>query len=84
MVVAKRKYKRETRIEVKINDYRVLQPTKIKDPNDNYSQVAFDALGMVVGTATWGDDIDGDKVGDSLDDFVSDLETDVITNHIKS
>src|SRR5207248_4790744 len=33
------------------NDYRILQPALITDPNLNRSQVAFDAFGMVAGTA---------------------------------
>jgi len=37
---------------------------------------------MGVGTATWGKDKDGHPVGDSLDDFVSDLEPDMMTHHI--
>ena len=36
------------------NDYRVLQPRLITDPNGNRTEVAFDALGMVVGTAVMG------------------------------
>ena len=36
------------------NDYRVLQPALVMDPNRNRSAVAFDALGMVVGTAVMG------------------------------
>ena len=32
------------------NDYRVLQPALVTDPNANRQAVAFDALGMVVGT----------------------------------
>lgn len=35
-------------------DYRVLQPALVMDPNRNRSAVAFDALGMVVGTAVMG------------------------------
>jgi RHS repeat-associated protein len=35
-------------------DYRVLQPYLIRDPNWNYSEVAFDALGLVVATAIMG------------------------------
>jgi RHS repeat-associated protein len=35
-------------------DYRVLQPALVMDPNRNRSEVAFDALGMVVGTAVMG------------------------------
>jgi hypothetical protein len=36
------------------NDYRVLQPALAMDPNRNCSEVRFDALGMVVGTAVMG------------------------------
>ncbi len=36
------------------NDYRVLQPRLMMDPNRNRTAVAFDALGMVVGTAVMG------------------------------
>lgn len=36
------------------NDYRTLQPSRVMDPNRNRTQVAFDALGMVVGTAVMG------------------------------
>jgi RHS repeat-associated protein len=36
------------------NDYRVLQPAMVMDPNRNRSAVAFDALGMVAGTAVMG------------------------------
>ncbi len=35
-------------------DYRVLQPALVMDPNRNRSAVAFDALGMVAGTALMG------------------------------
>jgi RHS repeat-associated protein len=34
-----------------VYDYRVLQPQTMTDPNGNQSAVAFDALGLVVGTA---------------------------------
>ena len=36
------------------HDYRVLQPAMVMDPNRNRSAVAFDALGLVVGTAVMG------------------------------
>ena len=36
------------------NDYRVLQPSLLTDPNGNRSEAAFDTLGMVVGTAVMG------------------------------
>ena len=32
---------------IAVNDYRVLQPRIVTDPNGNRSQVAFDILGMV-------------------------------------
>jgi RHS repeat-associated protein len=60
----------------------VLQPRKITDRNNNYSQVAFDALGMVVGTAVWGMDKDGNPVGDSLNGFEADLEQQQIDDYL--
>jgi RHS repeat-associated protein len=52
-------------------DYRVLSPRLVTDPNGNRSQVAFDALGRVAGTAVMGKS--GEGLGDSLDDFEPDL-----------
>jgi RHS repeat-associated protein len=52
------------------NDYRVLQPRLITDPNRNRVKAAFDILGMVAGTAVMGKD---DTVGDMLEGFESDL-----------
>jgi RHS repeat-associated protein len=46
------------------NDYRVLQPSLITDPNDNQSEVMFDALGLVVATAVMGKTTE--SLGDSL------------------
>ncbi|HET6478871.1 MAG TPA: RHS repeat-associated core domain-containing protein [Actinoplanes sp.] len=47
-------------------DYRVLQPALVMDPNRNRAAVAFDALGMVVGTAVMGkpeeDPVPGDRL----------------------
>jgi RHS repeat-associated protein len=51
-----------------VNDYCVLQPRLVTDPNNNQSEAAFDALGMVVGTA-----MRGKTRGDSLDGFRTDL-----------
>ena len=51
------------------NDYRVLQPRLMMDPNRNRSAVAFDALGMVVGTAVMGKPAPATVEGDSLDGF---------------
>jgi RHS repeat-associated protein len=53
------------------NDYRVLQPSLLTDPNGNRSAVAFDALGLLVGTAVMGKATE--TLGDSLDWFVADL-----------
>jgi RHS repeat-associated protein len=53
------------------NDYRTLQPRVITDPNGNQSAVAFDALGLVAGTALMGKV--GENVGDALTNFSSDL-----------
>ena len=53
------------------HDYRLLQPSRLTDPNGNRSEVGFDTLGMVVGTAVMG------KVtevkGESLAAFEPDL-----------
>ncbi|MFL5706717.1 MAG: SpvB/TcaC N-terminal domain-containing protein [Ktedonobacteraceae bacterium] len=58
--------------EVKaINDYRVLQPELVTDPNGNRSAAAFDALGMVAGTAVMGKS--AETLGDSLASFSPDL-----------
>jgi RHS repeat-associated protein len=54
------------------NDYRVLQPSLMTDPNGNRAEVAFDALGMVTGTAVMGKR--NENLGDSLEGFKPDLE----------
>jgi RHS repeat-associated protein len=56
------------------NDYRALAPCVITDPNGNRSEVAFDALGMVAGTAAMGkeNEPDGQPEGDSLANFAPD------------
>jgi len=54
------------------NDYRVLKPRLVTDPNGNRAQAAFDSLGMVVGTAVMGKR--GERRGDSLQGFVADLD----------
>ncbi len=60
----------------KSNDYRVLQPALIMDANRNRSAIAFDILGMVVGTAVMGKP--EETLGDSLASFVADLTDAVI------
>ena len=62
------------------NDYRVLQSALVTDANRNRTQVAFDALGMVVGTAVMGKR--GQDLGDSLVGFVSDLDEVVTLAHL--
>jgi RHS repeat-associated protein len=52
-------------------DYRVLSPRLATDPNGNRNAVAFDALGLVAGTAVMGKV--GENLGDSLDGFEPDL-----------
>jgi RHS repeat-associated protein len=67
------------------SDYRVLAPAQMTDPNGNRSQVVFDALGMVVGTAVMGKEKepDGKAKGDSLEGFEPNLDNAVITEHIE-
>jgi RHS repeat-associated protein len=61
------------RVTVNVNDYRVLQPRLVSDPNCNQTEVAFDTLGMVVGTAAMGKPLPAPVEGDSLTGFVADL-----------
>ena len=61
------------RFTVAANDYRVLEPCLMSDPNGNQTEVAFDALGMVVGTALMGKPPPDPAEGDSLTGFVGDL-----------
>ncbi len=57
-------------------DYRMLQPALVMDPNRNRSAVAFDVLGFVVGTAVMGKP--EENLGDTLTGFVTDLTDAVI------
>jgi RHS repeat-associated protein len=59
-------------ITLAVNDYRVLQPVQVTDPNGNRAQVAFDVLGMVVGAAVMGKTTE--NLGDSLTGFAADLD----------
>jgi RHS repeat-associated protein len=45
-------------------DYRVLEPAKIQDANDNFSEVVVDELGMVIAASVYGKESDGTH-GDS-------------------
>ena len=53
-------------------DYRMLQPFLLSDPNRNRTQVAFDALGMVAGTAVMGKPEPAPVEGESLLGFDTD------------
>jgi RHS repeat-associated protein len=53
------------------NDYRVLKPWLVTDPNGNRAAAAFDALGMVAATALMGKEEESD--GDLLEGFTADL-----------
>jgi len=61
------------RVVAEENDYRVLQPTLVTDPNGNRSGVRFDALGLVAGTAVMGKAGLSPAEGDSLAGFRADL-----------
>ncbi|HEU5368180.1 MAG TPA: SpvB/TcaC N-terminal domain-containing protein [Ktedonobacterales bacterium] len=63
-----------------VNDYRVLRPARITDPNGNRAEVAFDALGFVVGTAVMGKATE--NLGDSLAGFTADLDQSVVLAHL--
>jgi RHS repeat-associated protein len=53
-------------------DYRVLQPRMVTDPNGNRTEARFDALGMLAATALRGKAA-GPVEGDSFDAFATDL-----------
>lgn len=59
------------RVTVDANDYRVLQPRLVSDPNRNQTEVAFDTLGLVVGTAVMSKPTDNPRQGDRLDGLFS-------------
>ena len=58
------------------NNYRMLSPEMLTDPNGNRSAVAFDVLGLVAGTAVMGKE--SEIVGDSLEGFQAQLTQDQI------
>ncbi len=64
------------------NDYRVLRPRLLMDENRNRNEVAFDALGIVVGTAVMGKPLPAPVEGDSLEGFEADLPEPVILQHL--
>ncbi|MFF5104379.1 SpvB/TcaC N-terminal domain-containing protein [Streptomyces sp. NPDC000134] len=57
------------------NDYRVLAPVRLTDPNGNRSAVGYDELGLVVRTALLGKEGAGE--GDTLADPTTRLEYDL-------
>ena len=61
------------RVTVDATDYCVLQPRLVSDPNRNRTEVAFDTLGMVVGTAVMGKPLPAPAEGDALTGFIADL-----------
>ncbi|TAM93905.1 MAG: hypothetical protein EPN39_18960, partial [Chitinophagaceae bacterium] len=46
-------------ITVDTVDYRVLQPARLKDANDNFSEAITDELAMVIATSVYGKESDG-------------------------
>jgi RHS repeat-associated protein len=63
-------------IVLAVNDYRVLVPSQLTDPNLNRVAVAFDALGMVVKTVVMGKVGAGE--GDTLDQPTATVEYDLL------
>ena len=63
-------------------DYRVLKPRLVTDPNGNRTAVSFDALGMVVGTAVMGKRDETPRKGDLLDGFIADLPEPTVLEHL--
>ena len=70
------------KVTIARNNYRVLQPELITDANRNRSEVAFDAMGLVVGTALRGKA--DESQGDSLADFEPDLDDATIGEHLEN
>ena len=64
------------------HDYRVLQPARVTDANRNRVETAFDALGMLVGTAVMGKPLPAPAEGDSLEGFAADLTDAVTLDHL--
>jgi RHS repeat-associated protein len=62
------------------NDFRVLAPRLVSDPNRNRAAVAFDALGTVTATAVMGKT--EERLGDSLDGLDPDPSDDVLAAYL--
>ncbi|EXA32194.1 hypothetical protein FOVG_16566 [Fusarium oxysporum f. sp. pisi HDV247] len=54
-------------------DYRLMQPKIVTDPNGNVTELAFDVLGMFAGSAVMGKP-GSQREGDSLDGFAAALD----------
>jgi RHS repeat-associated protein len=63
------------------NDYRVLQPRLVMDANRNRAAVAFDTLGMLVGTAVMGKP--EEELGDSLAGFEPDPSEAIVAKYMR-
>jgi len=63
------------------NDYRVLMPWRTTDANGNRTETAFDALGLVVGSAVKGKKTE--SLGDSLDGFEPDVDEADMLAHLE-
>ena len=58
-------------------DYRLLQPTRLKDLNDNISEMVADELGMVIATSMYGDEADGMHGDQPLSNYITTAATDL-------
>ncbi len=63
-------------------DYRVLAPFRATDVNGNRTELAFDTLAMVTGTALMGKT--NEQVGDSLEDFSADVDEATVAAHFEN
>ena len=61
-----------------------MQPSLLTDPNSNRSEVAFDTLEMVVGTAIMGKALLAPVQGDSLAGFNADLDEATLLAHLEN
>jgi len=82
VTVGERKPNGDRDTDVPGNDYRVLQPLRVMDANRNRTQVAFDALGLMVGTAVAGKP--EESLGDALVGFETDLSEAAVLDHLDS
>ena len=64
------------------NDYRALKPDLVTDANGNRISLAYDALGVVVGTALMGKETE--HIGDSLEHFQPSLHSDEVKEFFTS